>query len=64
MTDIEEQRGDRGVTGDVDHAQVVWEMALPGAHEEQPAGNTHTHTPVTPTSLHQVHTQGYRVLVK
>lgn len=43
MTDIEEQRGDRGVTGDVDHAQVVWEMALPGAHEEQPV-ETHKHT--------------------
>lgn len=43
MTDVEEQRWDRGVTGDMDHAQVVWEMALPGAHEEQPAGNTHTH---------------------
>lgn len=64
MTDVEEQCGDGSVAGDVDHAEVVWEMALPGAHEEQPAGNTHTHTPVTPTSLHQVHTQGYRVLVK
>lgn len=35
-TDIEEQGRDGGVAGDVNHAQVVWQVALSGAHEEQP----------------------------
>lgn len=35
-TDIEEQGGDGSVAVDVDHAQVVRQVALSGAHEEQP----------------------------
>lgn len=35
-TDIEEQGRDGGEAGDVDHAQVVWQMPLSWAHEEQP----------------------------
>ena len=35
-TDVEEQGGDGSVVGDMDHAQVVRQVALSGAHEEQP----------------------------
>lgn len=36
MTDVEEQGGDGSVAVDVDHAQGVGQVALSGAHEEQP----------------------------
>lgn len=36
MTNVEEQCRDGGVAVDMDHAQVVGQVALSGAHEEQP----------------------------
>lgn len=35
-TDIEEQGRDGGEACDVNHAQIIWQVALSGAHEEQP----------------------------
>lgn len=35
-TDVEEQRRDGGVAVDMDHAQVVRQVTLSGAHEEEP----------------------------
>lgn len=35
-TDVEEQGRDGGVAVDVDHAQEVGQVALSGAHKEQP----------------------------
>lgn len=35
-TDVEEQRRNRSVAVDMDHAQVVGQVALSGAHEEEP----------------------------
>lgn len=42
MTDVEEQGGDGSVAVDVDHAQVVGQVAFSGAHEEKPF-ETHIH---------------------
>lgn len=36
MTDVEEQGRDGSVAFDMDHAQVVGKVALPGADKEQP----------------------------
>lgn len=36
MTDVEEQGRNGGVAVDVDHAQVVGQVALSGAHKKQP----------------------------
>ena len=36
LTDVEEQRRDGRVAVHMDHAQEVGQVALPGAHEEQP----------------------------
>lgn len=36
LTDVEEQGGDGSVAVDVDHGQVVGQVALSRAHEEQP----------------------------
>lgn len=35
-TDIEEQGRDGGEAANMNHAQVVWQMAFSGAHKEQP----------------------------
>lgn len=35
-TDVEEQRRNGGVAVDMDHAEVVGQVALSGAHEEEP----------------------------
>lgn len=42
-TDVEEQGGDGSVVGDMDHAQVIRQVALSGAHEEQPFLETKKH---------------------
>lgn len=44
MTDVEEEGGNGSVALDVDHAQVVGKVALPGTDEEQPAGTENSAT--------------------